>query len=273
MATQALGRALVNSEAVPLAEARLALTDEGVARGDGAFETVGVWDGRPFRLVAHLERLDASLERILLPPADGEILRDDITRILDEVDSDAALRCYVTASGTRIVTLSPQPDRRPSRHLVTQRAPWIHPPADYAPAGAKTMSYGPNMVASRAAQAAGGDDALLLAPDGIVLEGPTFSVLWVASGVLHAVPLERGIVPSISRRSLLELAAGAGLPTKEAEVTVGELCEADEVLICSSVRPLIAVERIDDRRIRGPFPLAERLGEALQAARRQTMAP
>lgn len=264
-------RALVNSEPVALAEARLAVTDEGVARGDGAFETMGVWDGQPFRMEDHLARLDASLERILLAPVDQQALRADIDRILEGVDGDAALRCYVTGSGTRIVTLSPQPQRSRVRKLVSRPAPWITASASYAPAGAKSMSYGPNMTASRAAQRAGGDDALLLATDGTVLEGPTFCVLWVVAGVLHSCPVERGIVDSISRRSLLEIAMGGGVPTKEAEITLDALATADEVLICSAVRPVMAVEQIDDYRFTGPFRMAERLGEALEAARRRTM--
>jgi branched-subunit amino acid aminotransferase/4-amino-4-deoxychorismate lyase len=268
MSTQELPRALVDSRLVPLAEARLAITDEGVARGDGAFETVGVWDGRPFRLPDHLDRLERSLERILLPPTDRAALTADVDRVLEGVTGDAALRCYVTASGTRIVTLAPQPSRPPTRHLVSQPAPWITPPSVYGPAGAKTMSYGPNMTATRAAQRAGGDDALLVAADGTVLEGPTFCLLWVVGGVLCSVPVERGIVDSISRRSIMEIAAGGGVQTVEAEVSLAELANADEVLVCSSIRPVIAVERIDDYQFSGPFPLAGRLGEALEAARR-----
>lgn len=270
MSTDIPSRALINSEAVELAQARLAVTDEGVARGDGAFETMGVWNGRPFRIEDHLARLDASLQRILLAPVDQQALRADIERILEGVDGDAALRCYVTGSGTRIVTLTPQPQRSAARRLISRPAPWITAPASYEHAGAKSMSYGPNMTATRAAQRAGGDDALLVATDGTVLEGPTFCVMWVMAGVIHAVPVERGIVDSISRRSVLEIAMGGGVPTKEAEATLDELAGADEVMICSSVRPLMPIEQIDQHRFSGPFRLTERLAEALEAARRGT---
>jgi branched-subunit amino acid aminotransferase/4-amino-4-deoxychorismate lyase len=163
-------RACINGKVVPLVEACLPVTDEGVARGYGAFETVGVWDGRPFRLAEHLDRLAASLEAILLPVPDRDVLEDDVARLLDGLTGDAALRLYVTGSGPRIVTLDVQPERVNAHHLVPQPAPWIRPRASYGPAGAKTMSYLPNMVASRAAEAAGGDDALLVSLDGTVLE-------------------------------------------------------------------------------------------------------
>lgn len=262
-------RARLNGETMPLGDAALAVTDEGVARGDGAFETIGVWDGRPFRLDDHLERLDASLARIALPAADREVLRGDVAALLDGVEGDAAVRCYVTASGTHITTVAPQPDRSPARVLVPQPAPWIAPPETYGPAGAKTMSYMPNMVATRLAQRAGGDDALLVAIDGTVLEGPTFCVLWVVGGALHYVPVERGIVDSISRRTLLGLATELGITTREAEVPVDALGGASEVMICSSVRPVISIERVGPFRRTGPTPVADRLADALDAARRR----
>ncbi|MEO2104514.1 MAG: hypothetical protein ABGZ36_02620, partial [Actinomycetota bacterium] len=68
------GRAVVDGVAMPLAAARLAMTDDGVARGDGAFETIGVWDGAPFRLDDHLGRLSASLAASALPAADIELI-------------------------------------------------------------------------------------------------------------------------------------------------------------------------------------------------------
>lgn len=268
MTTTIPARALVDGEAVPLDEARLAVTDEGVARGDGAFETVGVWDGRPFRLEDHLERLDRSLARMALPSADRATLRAEVASLLEDVAGDAALRCYVTASATRIVTLAPQPDRPPARVLVPQPAPWIAPPEAYSVAGAKTMSYMPNMVATRLAQRAGGDDALLVGLDGTVLEGPTFCVMWVAGEVLHAVPVERGIVDSISRRTLLELAAELGIPTREAEVPLEGLADAGEVMICSSVRDCIGIERVGPFRSSGSTPVRDRLSAALDDARR-----
>lgn len=260
--------AVVDGVPTTLAEAALAVTDAGVARGDGAFETIGVWDGAPFRLDDHLARLDASLAKLLLPPADADLLRADLARLLAPVTGDAALRCYVTASGTRVATLSPQPSRTALRHLVPQYAPWVVPPAGHAPAGAKTMSYAPNMTATRAAQRAGGDDALLVTADGTVLEGPTFCVLWVVDGVLCAVAPERGIVDSISRRSLLALAREDGVPTRDAEIDVAGLGGVDEVLVCSSVRPVTALAKVGAHRFDGPTPVADALADALADARR-----
>ncbi|HWB72337.1 MAG TPA: aminotransferase class IV [Egibacteraceae bacterium] len=263
------GVAMVDGVRSSLADAKLAITDEGVARGDGAFESVGVWDGRPFRLGDHLARLAASLGAIGLPPPDTAALRADVATLLDEGGgADGMLRCYVTASGTRVVALVEQPVRPEARHLEPQPAPWIRPLGSYGPAGAKTMSYAANMAATRAARRAGGDDALLLSLEGWVLEGPTFCVLWVTDGRLHAPAVDLGIVDSISRRTLLELAAEQGLPVVEGRWTLAELARAREVVMCSAVRDLIAARRVGGRHFEAITPVRDALASALERRRR-----
>lgn len=227
-----------------------------------------MWDGTPFRLDDHLRRLDASLAAIGLPAAPEAPLRDDVARVLADQHDDAALRLYVTGSGTRVVTLSDPPQRPDLRRLVSQPAPWIRPLGTYGPAAAKTMSYGPNMAASRAAQRAGGDDALLVSLEGVALEGPTFAVLWVRDGVLEAPPLELGLVDSISRRTLLTLAGRLGIAHRAVRCTVDEVVTADEVLACSSVRPAQRVTALDDHPLPADAPVTRQLADALEDARR-----
>lgn len=253
---------------MPLDAARLAVTDDGVARGDGAFETIGVWDGVAFRLDDHLARLAESLRAVALPEVDLELLAREAASLLDAVDGDGALRIYVTASGTRLLTLSPPPQRADARALDPQPAPWIRPLGTYGPAGAKTMSYLPNMAATRRAVGNGADDALLVSLEGWVLEGPTFAVLWGADGQLSAAPLSLGIVDSISRRTVIELAAAAGIDVVAEPRPLDHLLAADEVMICSTVRPLLPIARVGERTYDGPTPLRDRLAPALDHARR-----
>jgi branched-subunit amino acid aminotransferase/4-amino-4-deoxychorismate lyase len=253
--------AILDGRRVPLADARLPVTDAGVARGDGAFETVGVWDGTPFALDHHLGRLGRSLELVALPVPDLGRLRAEASALVDGVSGDAVLRLYVTASGTRLVTLDALPDRPLPVHLATEVAPWVAAP--------KTMSYLPNMAASRRARLAGADDALLLAPDGTVLEGPTFAVLWVAEGELRAPDLGLGIIDSISRRTIVEAAHGLGVPVRTDRWGVAALHAADEVLAVSSLRDLVVVRSVDDVAVSGAeTPVRDELAAALWAARR-----
>lgn len=261
-------RALIDGEVSALERARVAVTDEGFARGDGAFETVGVWDGRPFRLADHLDRLAASLTAVGLPAPDIDMLAAEAARLLHGVDGDAALRLYLTASGTRVLTVTDQPRRDPPARLVVRPAPWIRPLGTYGPAGAKTMSYLPNMAATREARAAGGDDALLVSLEGWVLEGPTFAVLWASEGRLYSPPSDLGIVDSISRRTVIALADEAGVGVVAEPRPLDHLLAADEVMVCSSIRDLLAVRRVGDTAFDGPTPLRDQLSVALRDARR-----
>ncbi len=260
---------MVDGVAMPLAVARLALTDDGVARGDGAFETIGVWDGRAFRLEDHLARLAASLEASALPAADLELIAEEVHQLLARAPGDAALRIYVTGSGTRVLTLAPQPVRPDPTVLSLQPGPWISPRDGYAAAGAKTMSYGPNMAATRRAREAGADDALLYSvPDRHVLEGPTFGVVFVARGVVHVPSEDLGIVPSISRRTLVDIAMAHGLDVLHGTWPVDVLADADELIVSSSIRDAIAVQRVDDWTFGRAHPVRDMLSRELMIRRR-----
>jgi branched-chain amino acid aminotransferase len=261
-------RACINGGAlVALDEACLPMTDEGVTRGYGAVETIAAWGGKPFRVAEHLDRLARSLEAIMLPEPDRPALERDIARALDGVENDALVRLYVTGSGTRVVVASTLPDRPAPRHLVPYVAPWIQP-QHVAMSGAKTMSYLPNMLATRTAHRAGGDDALLLSLHGAVLEGPTFAICWVARDVICAPTTELGIIDSVSRQVVLELARDAGRRVVEGVYGLEDLGQADEVMLCSTGRDLISFELIVDHVFSGPTPVRDALSKGLWAVRR-----
>lgn len=261
-----LHAALVDGCPATIDEARLAIAAHGVHLGDGAFETIGVWGGRAFRVADHLRRLRCSLEAIGLPAPDTAPIAADIDVVLDSVgEVDAMLHVLVTGWGTCVVTLASQPARSATRHLVPASAPWIRPCSTYGPAGAKTMSFAPNMAATRAARAAGGDDALLVANEGWILEGPTFAVLWVGDGVLRAPAVDLGIVDSITRRTLLELTE---VPVEEGRWTLDDLTGASEIMLSSSIRDVEAVRRVGNVRLDAHTPVRDALSTALWAARR-----
>ena len=127
--------------------------------------------------------------------------------------------------------------------------------------GAKSLSYGPNVAASLAARQAGFDDALLLGRDGAVLEGPTYSVLWIAGDVLETPEIGLGILNSITRSAVLEVAAAAGYEIVEGVFPLARLLAADEVGALSTTKELAPVAAVGSR----TWPESPRI-EALAAA-------
>jgi branched-chain amino acid aminotransferase len=110
------------------------------------------------------------------------------------------------------------------------------------------------MAATRHAVAKGFGDALLTTVDGVMLEGPTFSVAWVVDGVVETPSLELGILDSITRRVLLDLASEFGLAVVESTWALDRLDDADEVIALSTIREIQPVARVGDRRFgEGPI--------------------
>jgi branched-chain amino acid aminotransferase len=105
----------------------------------------------------------------------------------------------------------------------------------------KSLSYAANMQASRLAIAQGADEALLVRPDGIVLEAPTSTVFWVSDGRLRTPSLKVGILASITRDRLL-----GELEVEEGTYALGELLGATEVFLASTVREVQAVSAVDE---------------------------
>ena len=170
----------------PAEEARIPVSDEGLLRGDGAFEVMRLYQGRPFAFEDHLARLGRTCAGLRLE-LDLDVWRAEIAALLEaNGPAEALLRLVLTRGGRRIALIEPAP-----RHKALARVATI----TYAPNrvldGLKTLSYAGNMLATRLAKEGGFDEALLVTPHGRILEGPTWSFFWVRDGRLYTPPLER----------------------------------------------------------------------------------
>ncbi|HZD23906.1 MAG TPA: aminotransferase class IV, partial [Acidimicrobiia bacterium] len=152
--------------------------------------------------------------------------------------------------------------------LLPVGAPWHAAGVTWDLAGAKLTSYAPNMAASRLAHNQGYDDALLLTPEGTMLEGPTFSVAWVTDGVLETPSLDLGILDSITRRAVLKLAAAMDLTVVEGRWELGRLDAASEVMAMSTIREVQAVTAVGER-VWVPGPITERLADGFETVTTQ----
>jgi branched-chain amino acid aminotransferase len=249
----------------PAEEARIPVTDEGLLRGDGAFEALRLYGGRPFALDDHLARLERSCAGLRLEP-DFAALRAEVAALLEAAGPvEAVLRFLVTRGGRRVALVEPLPHNPALARLMT---------VSYAPNrvldGLKSLSYAGNMLAKRIAREAGFDDALLVTPHGRVLEGTTSSFFWVRDGELLTPPLEDRILASITRDRVV---SGAG--AREEPCTLDDLRAAQEAFIASSIREVQPVAAIDDLRVpAAPGPVTLRAREALaEAIERELGAP
>lgn len=256
-------------------DGRIPVTDSSVLRGDGCFEVLKAYRGKPFALDEHLDRLAASARALDIVLPDRSRLADWIEKTAADL-VDGAVRVVVTRGSSvpgldapsNVIVFGHTWDRgsEPAR-LFPVVAPWHAAGVDWDLAGAKVISYAPNMAATRRATVEGFEDALLVTPKGVMLEGPTFSVGWVVDERLETPGLELGILDSITRRVVLEIAEELGLEVAEGTWDLSRLDSATEVTAWSTVREVQSVAAVGERtwepgpvtdRLRGVF--AERVG-------------
>ena len=218
-------------------EATIPATDDGLIRGDGVFEVIRLYDGRPFAFGRHLARLERSAENLRLP-LDLEAIRADAWRLLAQAGTDSEhelLRILVTRGGRRLLLTEPMP---PNAEIVRLAS------VTYSPTrildGIKSLSYGANMLASRLARERGFDEALLVTPHGRVLEAPTSSIFWVEDGELLTPPLD-------------------------------ELLAADEAFLASTTREVQPISAIDERTFDAPGPVTAQTAEVAEALVRKQL--
>ncbi len=237
------------------AHATIPASDEGLLRGDGVFEVIRVYDGKPFAFEAHLQRLERSALNLRLP-LDLESVRAEAARLLAHAGSGPdheCLRIVITRGGRRVLLTEPLPPAREGLRLGS---------VTYAPTrildGVKSLSYAGNMLASRVARERGFDEALLVTPHGRVLEAPTSSIFWIKDGELFTPPLADHILASITRALVIDV-AGAG----ERPCTLDEIQEADEAFLASTTREVQPVVQVDDRPLDGSGVASTRIAAAV----------
>jgi branched-chain amino acid aminotransferase len=242
-------------------ELTIPATDEGLLRGDGVFEVIRVYEGRPFALAEHLDRLERSGTNLRLPDVFRVELEAEIPELLEARGGeswDGVLRVVVTRGGRRLLLTEPVVPKPPGVRLgfVT-----------YAPTrvldGIKSLSYGANMLTTRLAQERGFDEALLVTPHGRVLEAPTSTLFWVdRDGSLCTPPLGEHILASITRDRLTKL-----LDVAERPCPSDDLLAASEAFLASTIREVQSIGQIEDVE----FEEGPRTREAVEAFRAQVL--
>ena len=230
--------AVVGGRLCTVGEATIPVSDEGLLRGDGAFELVRVYAGRPFALAQHLDRLERTCATIRLPCDRRQVEHDVAALVAAMAAASFDVRIVLTRGGQRIVLAEPMPELPALLRLALV----VDTPRRVL-GGAKTLSYAGNMLARRLAVERGFDEALLVSPEGRVLELQTASFFYVDSdGVLCTPPLSEEILDSITRRVLF-----GRLPVEERPCTREQALACREAFAASAAREVQPVGAIEDR--------------------------
>lgn len=268
-------------EPVDPAAPALSVGELSTQRGDGIFESIGVVDGHPQEVEAHLDRLAHSARICDLPAPHLPQWRAAISHVAEHcgpgesviklilsrgVEHGPAPTAWVTAAaaadftaqrtgGVRVVTLDRGYDSG-----VPARASWLL-------LGAKTLSYAVNMAAIREAKRRGADDAVFVSSDGFVLEAPTASLI-LRQGDTYVTPAPNGgILQGTTQLSAFAWLAQQGLSTATREVTTAELRGADAAWLVSSVRLAAPITDVDGQPLPVDADMTARLNAYLLSPR------
>ena len=233
--------------------------DDGLLRGDGVFEVIRLYAGRPFALEEHLDRLERSAAALELP-IDRRGFEAEISALLDEFGQDEGqLRLVATRGGRRLAFTENLPPYASSESSAVITI-------TYSPTqllnGVKSLSYAANMLAIRTAASRGADDAVFVRPDGIVLEAPTSTIFWVGGdGRLRTPGLDVGILASITRDRLVR-----ELDVEEGAFPLEDFEGASEAFIASTVREVQAISAVNETKLpECPWPRTQEAAAAFEA--------
>ena len=266
--------AFINGAFVPLADAKVSIEDRGFQFGDGVYEVIRTYKGRPFALETHLARLDHSATALdLTQPYTSAEWTD---HVLGGITRAAYPEAKIYIQVTRGVAPRDHSYSAEATPTVVMTVREFHPlDRSIQAAGVEAMTmedirWGrcdiksinllPNVLARQQVKQARVFEAILVKA-GLVTEGAISNVMVVQEGAVVTAPEGPRILSGITRGVVLNLALSEGLPVQERFVSQSDLYEADEVFLTGTTVEVLAVVRIDGKIIGDgrPGPITQRL--------------
>jgi branched-chain amino acid aminotransferase len=254
----------IDGKFYPESEAKISVFDHGLLYGDGIFEGIRAYNGRVFKLEKHIERLYESAKTVDIQiPLSKEEFREVIIETLRMNKlKDAYIRPIVTRGIGRI-GLDPQHCKDPTIIIIPQQleeypltvargrtlravvSSTRRNPPFCLPPMVKSLNYQNNILAKIEAIHAGSDDAIMLDWRGYICEGTGDNIFICKGGALITPPLYAGILPGITRHTVIEIAKRFGMEVLERDITVHELYNSDEAFLTATgieIQPLVEVD-------------------------------
>lgn len=274
----------VNGRIVGRSEAAVSVEDRGFQFGDGLYEVIRAYGGKPFRMDSHLRRLagGADFLELGLPPAHIDEIRTVSDQLVRRSELDAAAIILFVTRGAASRSHAPPEGLRPT--IVVYVRPATTPAPELMRDGiaaitvtdsrwghvnVKSLALQPNVLAKRRALRAGAAEAIFIR-DGHVTDCTASNPFVVMRGVVRTPPESNYILSGITREVTLELCRQEGIACAEVGVLDTDLARADEAFITGTSDEITPVVRIDGRAVGDgtPGPITRRLAEAFRRATR-----
>ncbi|MEO6422863.1 MAG: D-amino acid aminotransferase [Candidatus Nitrotoga sp.] len=252
----------LNGQFMPIEEAHIPVLDRGFIFGDGVYEVIPVYSRVAFRLSEHLKRLQYSLDGIRLtnPHSDGEWTKLITELIERNTAEDQYLYLHITRGVAKRDHAFPSPAVQPTVFMMSN--PLITPSTALLTSGVKAISAPdnrwlscdikaisllPNVLLRQMAIDAGCAETILIRDDEFMTEGAASNIFIVKNGVLFAPPKDNLMLPGITYDVILEIATANSIPHEVRKISKDEIFTADELLLTSSTKEVLAITALDNR--------------------------
>jgi len=277
----------VNGRVHDQEHAVISVFDHGFLYGEGVYETLRTFNGRPFLFDRHMQRLRNSAGMLMLPVpmADAEMAarcRDTMTAagLGAGPHNEAYIRILLTRG---VGDLSYDPGGCPTPSVIIIVKPHVDPPAEAYDRGMtlaivsvvrnhpgtvnpliKSNNLLNNALAMQEAARRGADEGVMRNFRGELAECTTSNLFVVTGGVALTPPLDAGLLPGITRAFLFEVGQDAGIAVREAVLRDADLLNADEAFFTSTTRGVMPATRVDGHVIGdgAPGPVTRALSRA-----------
>jgi len=254
----------LNGQFMPAAQATIPVLDRGFLFGDGVYEVLPVYSGRPFALAQHLARLQRSLDAIDIanPLSAGqwdEILNQLVTQ--NCAGQDAAIYLQITRGVMQkrdhvyphdmqptllvmcnAVQFPAQSRDTPGIRVITQED------TRWRDCYIKSLNLLPNVLLKQYAVEHDADETILIR-DGLAIEGAASNLFIVKDDVIRTPPQQHNMLGGITREVILDLCQRHKVIAREIEITEDELHDADEIWMTSSTREISPVTVLNQHKV------------------------
>lgn len=251
----------INGKIVPEGEALISVFDRSYLYGEGVFETMRVYNGRPAFCDMHYHRLKANCEKLKIElPVDEYAFEHDVVKTINANKvKDAVVRVTISPVGlsiglarppklsTNFVIIVRQFKGRPEEayrrgvKIVLVESVFADDP-DMAEI--KSTNYLTKMIARLEVTGKKADEGLLQNRDGFILEGTATNLFVVKDGCLFTPPLSDGCLPGITRWVVMGLAEKLKIKCREKSIHLEDLRGVDEVFLTGSTSEILPVREI-----------------------------
>jgi len=245
----------LNGQIVPLSEAKVAVSDIGLLRGYGIYDGIAAFNGKPFRLADHWNRLISGAHILNLNvPITEEKAEKIIGEIIEKSGYGARANVRIILTGGKTLGGIEYDFENPTFYIMAEK--WESLPSDFYKDGAKLVTYRHkrelaeyktiNYIRAVVLQNFRKEEKaveILYTYDGEVLECATSNIFIVKDKTL-ITPAEN-ILKGVTRKVILEL-ADEKYKIEERIIEEEELKTADEVFITSSFKDIVPIVKIDD---------------------------